>query len=261
MGNLDLQNLLYEEILKWMHEHRFSSVRLHRFSSVPLYEDDGLLCIKFDDLIRWMDHSQNAKRMLKSKLNDCPTFGDSDTGLILLKYLPCFIASYTPQANAPLRRKIDTLLERFGFMRPETPIEKVYFFEFRATDDYRLASGVEMYCKIGSTKNLIDTRFGSFRQQFRSVAERDTLQCIGSGYIESNDASILEEKIKADLICYHTDIFSDTSIVGKEECYELTSRLRDFLFAIVEKGCYTLPEESGDFESIRAFIETCDHKT
>lgn len=250
---MELQTRIYEEVRTWMCENRFTPV--------PLYGNNEALCIKFDDLIHWMGHSPNVKNALKAKLKDCPTFGSAEAGLILVKYLPRFIASYTPQTDVALRERIDTLLERFGLMTPQRPIGKVYFFEFRVGVEFRSASGGLAYCKIGSTKNLIETRFNAFRSYVPAVTDaEETQQCDILGYIESEDASTLEKQIQEDFRSYHTDIFRKTKIVGYGECYELPPNLRDFILTIVADGVYELPESVADNESFREFIETRAYK-
>lgn len=244
-----LQPLIYKETLKWMAEAGFTPVLL--------FGDNETLCIKFDDLIRWLNSSSNAKNTLKAKLKDCPTFGSADAGLILVEYLPRFLASYTPQTDVKLRGKIDTLLERFGFMTPQRPVEKVYFFQFHVRDEFQSTSGGLAYCKIGITKNLIETRFNAFRSYVPAVTDEEKIpQCKILGYIESENSAALETEIKEDFRSYHTDIFRKTKIVGYGECYELTSKLRDFILTIVENGFYELPERVTDFESVREYIET-----
>ena len=216
---MELQQLIYDETLKWARESGFTP---------KTFNDD--LCIQLHDLSQWVDGSHNAKNRFKGSLKDCPEFGDPEQDLIFIRYLPYFLVRYNPR-DAQVRNKIRGLLERFGFTSPDPPIHKVYFIKFQDKEDG------EIYCKIGSTTTSIETRLNSSRQQIGKLAVDGKVDLIG--VIETNKANVLESVIQEHFSQYRVEKYKNQSTVGKEEIYKLPESSRRLIDDLKNKFCET----------------------
>ena len=212
---MGLQQLIYQEALKWTKEAGFS---------IEKYNGDQ--CVLLGELSRWIDESGRMDTTLKRFIKNCPEYGFRLTRskwLIRIKYLPYLVSRFgiSRITDKNVRDKIYEILERFGFLIPERPLDRVYFIKFCGKMDR------EEYCKIGITSTAMETRFNSARQQIRPIAVRGSLEILGE--IKTDDAANLESKIKEKFACLRVDNFEDVSTVGKKEIYKLTNGLREFI--------------------------------
>ena len=210
-----LQQLIYEETLKWMKEE-----------CLPIEEHDKDLCVPLRELSRWIDESGKMDTTLKRFIKNCPEYGSQLTRskwLIRIKYLPYLVSRFgiSRITDKNVRDKICEILERFGFLIPERPLDRVYFIKFCGKMDR------EDYCKIGITSTATETRFNSVRQQISPIAVRGSIEILGE--IKADDAANLESEIKEQFASVGVDIFMDESTVGKTEIYELTPELYQFI--------------------------------
>ena len=212
---MELQELIYEETLKWLKEE-----------CLPIEEYDNDSCVPLRELSRWIDESGKMDTTLKRFIKNCPEYGSQLTRskwLICIKYLPYLVSRFgiSRITDKNVRDKICEILERLGFLIPEHPLHRVYFIKFCGKMDRK------EYCKIGITSTAMETRFNSARQQIRPIAVRGSLEILGE--IETDDAANLESKIKEKFACLRADNFEDGSTVGKKEIYKLTNELREFI--------------------------------
>lgn len=210
-----LQQLIYEETLKWMKEE-----------CLPIEENGNDSCVRLRDLSRWIDESGKMDTTLKRFIKNCPEYGFQLTRskwLIRIKYLPYLVSRFGIGriTDKKVRDKICEILERFGFLIPEHPPHRVYFIKFCGKMD------TEKYCKIGITSTAMETRFNSIRQQISPIAVPGSIEILGG--IKTDDAANLESKIKEKFACLRADNFEDGSTVGKKEIYKLTSELCEFI--------------------------------
>lgn len=209
---MKLQQFIYDETLKWVKESKFKPKE---------YNDK--LCIRLHDLVEYFGGSTKAS--FENKLKNFPGYGDPEQELICIKYLPYFLAQYTPR-DVSVRDKIHATLKKIGFMIPTLPVPKIYFIKFRDKDDG------EMLCKIGWTSTSMETRLNSIRQQVGKLADGEP-ELIA--VIETPDAGNLESKIKKFFDKDRVNKFSTMSTVGKEEIYKLTPELLKLIRALKEK--------------------------
>lgn len=212
---MGLQQLIYQETLKWTKEAEFS---------IKKYNGDQ--CVLLGELSRWIDDSGKKDVTLKSFMKNCPEYGiqlEPSQWVIRIKYLPYLISRFgIGRISNPVERdKIRELLERFGFQIPNHPPHKVYFVKFCSKADKK------EYCKIGITSTAMETRLISLRQQIGRLAVDRKLEVLG--VIKDNDAAALESKIKEQFACLRVDNFEDGSTVGKREIYKLTAELHKFI--------------------------------
>ena len=212
---MGLQQLIYQETLKWTKEAGFS---------IKKYNGDQ--CVLLGELSRWIDESGKKDVTLKNFMKNCPEYGiqlEPSQWVIRIKYLPYLISRFGIGriSNPAERDKIRGLLERLGFQIPNHPPHRVYFVRFSSKVDEK------EYCKIGITSTSTKTRLISLRQQIGILAVDRKLEMLG--IIEDNDAAALEFEIKEKFASLRADNFEDGSTVGKKEIYKLTSELREFI--------------------------------
>ncbi|RKU05900.1 hypothetical protein C6501_19375 [Candidatus Poribacteria bacterium] len=201
---MKLQEFIFDETFKWVKESNFITKK---------YNDE--LYIQLHDLAQYFGGA--TKTSFENKLKNVPGYGDPEQNLICIKYLPYFLAQYTPR-DVSVRDKIHATLKRIGFMIPTLPVPKLYFIKFCDKDNG------EMLCKIGWTSTSIQTRLNSSRQQVGKLANGE-YELIT--YIETLDAGNLEEEIREDFGKDRVDKFDPMSTVGKGEIYKLTLELHE----------------------------------
>lgn len=218
---MELQQLIYNETLKWAKE-----------AKLTLTEHEDASCIQLRDLPKWIDRNK-----LKRTMENFPTYGVREQGLIYIKYLPYLLSRLdVHKIKNPLDRdRIRELLERFGFMIPDTPLHTVYFVEFLAKEDQA------RYCKIGFTATSMKTRLNTLnrRQQIGEIAVDGTIKVVDSiktGEIAVND---LEYAIKTSVADLRIKKFENGITVGKSEIYKLTPELLKLINSLKDKFCET----------------------
>ena len=211
---MKLQQVIFDETLKWVKESGFTTTE---------YNDE--LYIGLDDLARCFGGSTKAS--FKNKLKNIPGYGEPKQELIFIKYLPYFLAQYTPR-NIQIQDKIHETLKRLGFVIPDYPPPKLYFIEFRDKENG------EKYCKMGWTSTSIETRLNSICQQIGKLADGKFEKI---AVIETPKALCLEKQLKKILAPDRVTKFSTGATVGKEEIYRLTPKLYNLIMTLKVEHC------------------------